>query len=187
MNVRSLVASKLLESDAVDALTRIVTEMEHDLLVEAAHLEDATGADYLQTIPDKEDRREALEALIQQHLHGDLDEWTVEYVLESKLENAERAQSYLGMETGEWEAQVEKWADAYRGQSESGLPDMTDREVAERHVRDVWGVDLDTFETEVVEWSEQQALRRAIATPLLTVKQSIQESRAALEGDGSEG
>ncbi|MEA5388347.1 hypothetical protein VB779_15745 [Haloarculaceae archaeon H-GB11] len=86
---------------------------------------------------------------------------------------------YAEMSGEEWEQQISRWADSYRAQA-PGTLDETDRELADHHVEGQWGVSLDRFEAEVVEFDRQRALTDLLAGPSEATEQAVKTNTEVL-------
>ncbi|WP_058365053.1 hypothetical protein [Haloparvum sedimenti] len=110
---------------------------------------------------DREDRVDQLEAMIGARLAGNPWALYVDEVAPETLTDADDAAQYAGMDPEDWQAQIESWADYYREQGMEG----TDRELAAGHVSAKFGVDLDTFEDEIVAWTPTATYERLFRAP----------------------
>jgi len=143
------IAGRLLETDAMDHLTRVLAQSEHELLQAAQALDEAHGNDTIQNVPNIEERQAALKSLLRALVTESLDDVWIEEIAPELLDNPDRAKEYLGMDAEKWDAQRERWADSYR---ENGA-DGTDEQLAAYHVRQTFGVDMEEFEDRVVNWN----------------------------------
>lgn len=178
MNPKNMMAEKAAQTiidntDALDHLTRIIASLETDLLDEVAALQDALDVEHIETVPDADKRADSLKSLAASRIRGDMGGFYVGELLDH-LDNPERAESYLGIEQDEWQSQIETWAQSYR---EQGISDYSDRELADHHIRDIWGVTIDQFEEQVVNWNESQVMRRVLAGNLQTAREGIARCR----------
>lgn len=168
------------QSGALEAVANIIAGLETELLDEVAALEDAAGIDHIDAVPDQEERRETLLALVQAKMGGDPREFYVSEIASQHVENAADAKPYLGLDPEEWESQIATWAESYR--SKGAGSDMTDREIAEEHVRRKFGVSLSEFERNIVEWEQSDMLRRVLAGNVETAIEGVGVVRSELEG-----
>lgn len=158
--MKKKVLGSLLDSGAVENLTLVIAEAEHELLTAARRLEDAQGLDVLTGDPAPVDARQAALKNLLKALVGDsFGETWMEEVGSELLDEPDRAAQYLGTDGDEWDAQVARWAEFYRDAGATG----DDRALAEHHVRETFGVDLDTFERRVVEFDKGAEAERLFA------------------------
>jgi len=123
--------------------------------------------------PDPEERVTELAEAVGAHVVGDA--WTlyVDQLAPDKLKNADRASQFAGLDADEWDAQIEKWADGFRERAGDAVADRTDRDLADVHVYETFGVDLDTFEKEIVGFEPGRVFQTVVAGPLETHTEGI--------------
>ncbi len=164
--MKKKVLMSLLDSKAAHSLTSVLAEIEHELLTSAKEVDDALGGERIDRVPGVDARKEALRAVLQAIATDSVrDVWTDE-MLPELVENPGRAESYVGMDADKWEEQMGRWADSYRDAGAEG----SDRVLADHHVRDVFGVGLDTFERRIVEFSENEEAERLVAANFRAVR-----------------
>jgi len=168
------------KSDAVDHLANVIAGLEIEILAEVVMLQNALEVEAVDGVPDQDERKEMLTELAQSQIAGDLDGFYVEHVLAEHVDQADRAKSYLGMDTDEWTEQIEAWAESYRETVEG---DWTDRDLAEYHVRNVWDVTLEEFENRVIAYDQGEVMKSAMAGNMLAAKQAIRRCREEVEAD----
>lgn len=166
--------SKLMDSDAATNLTGIIAEVENELLHAAKPLDDELGTGHIDRVPAVEERRDALKALLEAVATDSMKEvWVVE-ILPEIVENPDKAEQYVGMgaESEAWEAKQAKWADGWRSRGAEG----SDRALAEHHVPDTFGTDLETFEDRVVGFEPGEEAERLFAANFRAVKRVLEDA-----------
>lgn len=165
---------------------------------------EALGVDPPADRKPREERVDELCRLVEAHLEDDLWGFYVAEQAPEGLENVEAAREHADASDAEWAATVRQWAEAApdgdgpgdgdgRGRREDGDKGTdgdrddaraTERERADRLVRQRFGVDLETFEQSVVQWSRERTLKNALRGPidadvrrLRLATQVIEESR----------
>lgn len=171
------------ESEQVQAIVTIVAELEYRQLEAVEDLHDALDVDGLEVNGDREARREQLKALVEAIANQNITDYWFEEVASEHIENAEKATAYAGIEEDEWESQIGQWSRAYRRR----LPDrehegMTDRDLAAEHIFNKFGVGIEEFEREVVQFSEGDALRNALARNFEAVEAGIDAATNEVDG-----
>jgi len=165
-------------SETIEPVTEILAGLEAGLLTAAARRTQAADIEGgVGKVPDEEARAEQLEGLIEASMNGTLGEFWIDEVASEHLEAPDTAKEYIGMDAEEWDAQLGRWADAYREQLPEGSDGRkdSDRSLAEHHVREVFGVDLETFEREIVEWDESEGLRKLMVGPTRTARDTFNQ------------
>ena len=173
-------ARRMLNNEQAEAVFRIVSTVERALTASVKEQHDALGIDEIGALPDPEDRAEELHQLAIAKVNGRFPAFAVENQYGSRLENAEEAAEFAALDVDEWEEQKAEWADRYRSQGVEG----TDEELAEAHIRARYDVDMATFETLVVDWSddrEARELERIVTSGLKTAQNGIDRTTAVLE------
>ena len=172
------------EHPAAQALVDIIVELEYSQLEAVEELHAALDVDALDVQKDRDDRREQLLTVIDAVSPGgrDLETMWFEDVASEHVENPERAQSYAGLSEEEWTEQIGKWADVWRGHLD-GAAAMTDRELAAVHVERRFGVDLEEFEANVVEYSRGEALETLLASNFEAVEHGIRTATSEVQPD----
>lgn len=170
-------AESLEDNPDVKAVTGAFAELEREQReairehLEALGIED----DRLPELPDHEERTgqmmDALAVRLQSH-RGPWDLYADNFAPEA-LET-DLAEQYAGLEADEWADVREGWVAAYR---DRGVADtFTDEELVEHYVRDTFGVDLETFEAEVVGFDAGEAFETCIAGPFQTNTMALEEA-----------
>lgn len=171
----------LLESEASSKLTGIIAQVEHELLEAAKPIDDALELGYVDRVPDVEDRADALKTLLEAVATDNMERvWCVE-ILPEIVDDPKRAEQYVGMESDEWQAQIERWADAYREQGATG----TDRALARHHVNDVFGCEFDVFEDRVVGFSRGEEAERLFAANFRAVREVLDAAAEEVNDGGN--
>ena len=172
-------ARRFLKSNQAEALIGILTEIERALIASVEEQHEALGLDGFGNLPDTDDRAAELRQLALAKLDGSLPEYIVENY-DDHLENADEAAQFAGIEADEWAEQKEQWAQDYR---EQGM-DAPDEALVDAHLRARYGVDLETFENLVVNWSDKREaaeLENILASGFRTAKDGIEQTTAVLE------
>lgn len=172
------------ESEKAQAVTRVLADVEHRQLDALADLEDALGVDVVDVQEDREERQKKLLDVIEAVASNDLKGWWFNEVAAEHLENADDAKHYAGIDSEEWQAQIGRWAEMYREKGHG--EDMTDRELAAYHVRTRFGVDLGTWEREVINWSPMSSVEAVLGGNLLAVESALGELTKAVENGAVE-
>lgn len=115
---------------------------------------------------DKEERIDAICAALAARMSGDPWQLWLDHVAPAGFENGERAKRYAG-DVGKYEASKAAWVEEYRANDAVPTDGVSDDEIAEQHVSDVFGVDLDTFEEEVVGWSAAETFETVVVGGLV--------------------
>lgn len=174
-----LMARQLSNSGAAEKLTQILASLEREQLEAAQEMEDAHEINHIGTLPDVEDRQEALMELLQAVVTGEFGEFWDENVLPSLVDEPERAASYRDMDTDAWEEQMGRWADTYRNQGATG----SDRDLAEFHVRETFGSELEEFEAQIVDWNPGAEVEQLFAGNFRAVRDSMYKTAEIAGGD----
>lgn len=161
-NPKLAMAKNALESEWAAATLAIVAHRERQLVEHVDELHDELGLDGIDDIPDPDDRVEQIRAFALAMIDDSAAEWWVEHVLADRIDNASEAAQYADLDPEEWADQREQWADTYREQGVDGTTD----ELAAAHTRARYGLDLDEFESVVVEWSDDRQ-REAVESVML--------------------
>jgi len=172
------VMQKLKNEGVIANLTAVIADAECEILTAAKRLDDATGQGIIESVPDREERRDDLGALVEALGKNEMPELWIENVAPELLDTTDGIEGYLGMDADEWEAQIERWADFYRENGSEG----SDRALADHHIRGKWGVDIETFEQRVVEWSQGKAAERLFAANFRAAVTVMHGAADELEG-----
>lgn len=178
-----MLAEQLVESEAIEELCRVIATMERRQLAAVADLHEELDVAMIDDLPDVEERREELQVLIRALMGGDLQEVFLERIdLPS-----EEVEPYLGLDDGEWQAQIEEWAQRYRSQAPGAVQGRTDRDLARQHVRNKWDVDLATFEAMIVGFDPAETAELVFTGNMQTVRQGIERATEEVRDGESDG
>jgi hypothetical protein len=161
---------QLLDSGMTENLTEVLASAENELLTTAKRMEEAHGTETLGELPTVEERQAALKRLIEALVTDSVDDVWMEQIAPALLDEPEKARSYLAMDESEWADQIERWAEFYRENGAEG----DDRALAEHHVQQTFGVDLETVEERVVDWSSGEEAERIFAGNFRAVRRSME-------------
>ncbi|WP_436924966.1 hypothetical protein [Halosimplex amylolyticum] len=178
--MRKQIAKYLSRTEHVRSAAEVLAGLEHEQLQAAAALSDAAGLGYDIDVPDQEVRTDAIAAVIRGMLGGDFEDWWRQNVATEQLEKAPPKQ-YVGAGKGStaWESQIEDWA----GKIEAAGGEGSERHLADVACQDVYGVGLDEFEAEVLEWDRGQSAKRLIAGNFRAVRDVMQDAATELQED----
>ncbi|QKY16409.1 hypothetical protein [Halorubrum sp. CBA1229] len=170
-------ALKQMMEKEITAYAATLAAMERDqreamrTLAEAADADpDTLGLD--EPPADEERVSQLVDAIVAQQT-GDLWGLYVDHVAPEELTNADRAEQFADVEADEWAAQIETWAEKYRDRAGDAVADQTDREIADTHTRETFGLGLDEFEAEVVDRDPARLLQSLVAGPIETHTDAI--------------
>ncbi len=165
------------------ALSQVVAQRERAQLQLAQRLAEASDADVaVEELPDVEERAAQLEAMAEAASQASLDGWYFGEFAPDHLDNAERAQAYAGLNDDEWQAQKQSWAENYRSTSPEADA-YSDDELAALHVENTFGVPLEEFEANVVDFRPGEAIQDVLTTNLRTVEAVMQAVAEDMEGE----
>lgn len=164
------------DSDAIRAVSTVFAGIERDLHdAVTAHYE-ALGIEPPDDGPPIETRIEQLESLVRHHVSGDLWAYFVAEQAPDRLENADSARVFAGQDDAEWQASLERLA-AAAPENRNG----TVRERADAVARARFGLDIETFESRIVDWSPERTLRRALRGQIDADIERLRLATTALE------
>jgi len=152
------------ETPIGQAFVDVLTQIEANHAAELNRAFSVTDSDI--SVPyDQSHRREQLLGLIDAVADHEVDDWWWSEVAPELFDDPENARSYVGLDNDEWHEQLREW---YRSYYDAGVVDepLEDANraaigrVADRHVRSTFGVSLDEFVADVVNWSEVEAGQR---------------------------
>jgi len=89
----------------------------------------------------------------------------VDHVAPDDLTNTDQAADFAGMDADAWNQQLDEWVAAIRDRAGDAVADRSDRELANAHVTETFGVDLETFEDEVIDFEPQRVLQEIVLGP----------------------
>ncbi|MFB6087846.1 MAG: hypothetical protein ABEJ85_04935 [Haloarculaceae archaeon] len=165
------------------ALAEVVAKRERAQLRLAQRLAEASDAEVsVDELPDVEERAGQLEAMAERASQADLVGWYFEEFAPEYLDNPERATAYAGLNDDEWTAQKAAWAENYRSTSPEAET-YSDEELAGIHVENTFGVSLEEFESNVVDWRPGEAIQDVLTTNLRTVEAVMGAVADDLEGE----
>ncbi|MCT9095272.1 hypothetical protein [Haloarchaeobius sp. HME9146] len=180
------VAQDPTESEHIQALVTVVTEIEDRQISAVEELHDSLGIEGLERTKTTEERRDQLLSLVDVMAKGEFEEWWFGEVIADHLDNPDDARSYAALSDEEWETQKERWADTYRDRAPEEFERCSDEEIAGLHIERKWGVSLSEFEREVVNYSRAEALETVLAGNLQAVEAGVQHATNAVEAGGTE-
>jgi len=181
------VAQDPTESELIQALVHILVTLEYRQLQAVEGLHDALEIEGLEITRAKEAREEQLLALVDAIASREFENWWFKDVIGGKLENADDAMAYAGLDSDEWEAQKQTWAVTWRDRGGEEFAEQSDEDLARLHVERKFGVTLAEFEREVVGWSRRDAIRTILAGNFEAVEDGIRAATATVqEGDECE-
>lgn len=180
--MREQFAKWLSGSEHVRSAAEVLSGLEQEQLQAAAALSDTAGLGYDIDVPAREDRTDAIAAVIEGMLGGDFEEWWRQNVATEQLDKAP-PKKYVGAgkDSTEWEAQVEDWAEKVRAAGGSG----STRHLASVACQDVYGVPLGEFEQEVLDWDRSREAKMLIAGNFRAVRDIMQDATEALQAEES--
>lgn len=177
------VAQNPTESEYVQALVTILTELEHRQLEAVEQLHDAAGIEGVEVTSTREEREQQLIDLVDAVASGSFEDYWFREVVGEHIEQPDAAQAYAGLSEEEWQTQLETWADGYLSRNERQFEGISDRKIAAVHVKNVFGVSLGEFEREVVGFERKEALRAVLAGNFEAVEAGISAATAEVNAD----
>lgn len=154
----------------MQALSEVVAKRERAQLQLAQRLADASDADVsVDELPDVEERAAQLETMAERASQADLVGWYFEEFAPDHLDNPEKAVAYAGLNDDEWTNQKAAWAKNYRSTSPEAEA-YSDEDLAGLHVENTFGVPLEEFEANVVDFRPSEAIQDVLTTNLRTVE-----------------
>jgi hypothetical protein len=173
------------DSDRVQAVAEVLTEIERAqraAVMDQRETLDVDPGDGVDRI-DPEERKTEVCDLVDAYTPGGpslVDIWLERCAPDGlDVDDPTTLSHYVEMSAEEWEQQITRWADSYRAQAPGKLKE-TDRQVAAQHVEAQWGIPLDRFESEVVEFDRREALTDLLAGPSKTTEQAIERNTEVL-------
>lgn len=158
-------------SDEVRAVAAALAGIERDLHEAIQDHYEALGIEPPADREPADERVEQLGRLVDYHLRDDLWGYFVAEQAPEGLQNPEKAEQYAGMDDERWQETIQEWADGEEGS-------------AADVVRERFGVELDTFETRVVEWTPERTLRMALRGRVDTDIERLRVATEALKRSG---
>jgi head-tail adaptor len=153
-------------SEEVRAVATALAGLERNLHDAVQDHYEALGVDPPADRQPREQRIEELCRLVEAHLDDDLWGFYVAEQAPESLENADAGREHAGKSEEEWAATVARWAEAAPDAEDGAAANASERERADRIARRRFGVDLETFERSVVEWSRERTLKNALRAPI---------------------
>lgn len=141
------------DSEQVRAVAAALAGLERDLHEAIQDHYDALGVEPPADREAPEKRIDQLSRLVDHHLRGDLWGYFVAEQAPEGFENPGEAERYAG-DRDAWDEALDRWGVAAEPGDE---PTAADRVVRER-----FGIDRETFEQQVVEWTPERTLRIAL-------------------------
>ncbi|MDH5019040.1 hypothetical protein [Halobacterium rubrum] len=166
----------------MQALSQVVAQRERAQLQLAQRLADASDADVsVDELPDVEERAAQLETMAERASQADLVGWYFEEFAPDYLDEPARAKPYAGLNDDEWQAQKQAWAQNYRSTSPEADA-YSDDELAALHVENTFGVPLEEFRQNVVDFRPGEAIQDVLTTNLRTVEAVMTAVADDMEG-----
>jgi hypothetical protein len=166
----------------MQALSQVVAQRERAQLQLAQRLADASEADVsVDELPDVEERAAQLETMAERASQADLVGWYFEEFAPDYLDEPARAKPYAGLNDDEWQAQKQAWAQNYRSTSPEADA-YSDDELAALHVENTFGVPLEEFRRNVVDFRPGEAIQDVLTTNLRTVEAVMTAVAEDMEG-----
>lgn len=165
-------------SDSIEELANIIATLEYRQLEAVQELHAELGIDGAISVQKtREERAQQIEDLAKTAIgNRTLTEYWFEEV--APIQRPEKAAKYAGIDEDEWQRQIERWADAYRNH---GADDsMSDRDLAARHVASTFDVDIETFEDEVIDFTQGQVLEAVLGGNFLAVESGIRSATTTI-------
>lgn len=153
------VMPKLMDSDMVETTTAVLAKAEYSVVARAAVLDEQIDAGVVDSPETVEDRQDELQGLMSALIQEEVSEWWLDEIAPKRYDNPERLEPYLGIDPEEWQTKIEQKAKMYRQRGAEG----SDATLMAHHVRETFGVSIDRFEREVVEWSVGEAATQVFA------------------------
>jgi len=156
------------DSEYIRATARVLAEMEQRPRQSYLQVADAAGIEPETTPADVEDRVDTLCDVIAAKAPGGpsmIEAWLRNRLPEEIEEDTpESLKCYAQMDNSEWQGQIGQWADLIRNQHD-GLDGYSDRDLANHHTENHWGVSIDRFESVVVDLTTEQAMDDLLTQP----------------------
>lgn len=173
------------ETQLAQAAAHSLTTVEHRLAeaIDSAHETAGTGE---QLQHDPEERMNSLLSLADAVADQRVQQWWFDQVGAYVLDDPERAQSYVGMDGDEWREQLRRWYRQYRtaGVVDTPLADADPAEigdVADRHIRETFGVSLREFVAMVVNWDRGEQLEGVMVGPIQQFTAQVHQLEREIE------
>lgn len=176
------------EMPQAKALASILSASEYQLFQAIDRLVDAANAGDFAVSQTAEERRDELLSMADAFADDEFDTWWWETVAPDFLDNPKKARQSAGLSKDQWQERMSTWAETYRERAgpEHAVQSMTDAQVAAFHVEDTFGVDLDTFSDEVVEWDRVEHAEGLARKNLQAAVGTIHQVAAHLEHEDAD-
>lgn len=148
------------DSEEVRAVAAALAGLERDLHEAIQDHYEALGVDPPADREAPEERIDQLQRLVDHHLRDDLWGYFVAEQAPEGLQNPAEAERYAGLEAAAWNRILEEWVAEASG-TENEAADGGES-IADRVVRERFGLDRATFEEQVVGWTPERTLRIAL-------------------------
>lgn len=173
------------ETPLGQAIAHSLTTVEHRLAaaIDSAHETAGTGE---RVRHDPDDRKDSLLSLADAVADQRVQQWWFENVGAHLLDNHERAQGYVGLSGQEWHDQLRRWYEQYHdaGVVDEPLSEADPTrigEVADRHIRETFGVPLRDFVAAVVNWSRGEQLQGVMFGPIQQYTAQVRQLEREIE------
>lgn len=173
------------ETPLAQAAAHSLTTVEHRLAeaIDSAHETAGTGE---QLQHDPEERMNSLLSLADAVADQRVQQWWFENVGAYVLDQPDRAQGYVGLSGQEWREQLRRWYDQYHeaGVVDTPLGEATPAEigdVADRHIRETFGVSLREFVAMVVNWDRGEQLEAVMIGPIQQFSTQVRRLEEEIE------
>jgi len=173
------------ETQLAQAAAHSLTTVEHRLAaaIDSAHETAGTGE---QLGHDPEERMTSLLSLADAVADQRVEEWWFENVGAFVLDQPDRAKGYVGLSAEEWHDQLRRWYEQYH---EAGVvetpPGDADParigEVADRHIRETFGLGLRDFVAMVVNWDRGEQLEGVMVGPIQQFTAQVRQLEREIE------
>ncbi|SEN04607.1 hypothetical protein SAMN05216388_1001237 [Halorientalis persicus] len=158
------------ETPIAQAVATSLTTVEHRLAaaIDSAHEAAGTGE---RIRHDPDERKDSLLSLADAVAEQRVQDWWFENVGAYLLDNHERAKGYVGLSGDEWRGQLRRWYEQYHeaGVVDTPLDEADPAEigtVADRHIRETFGISLREFVAAIVNWSRGEQLQGVMFGPI---------------------
>ncbi|MWG32966.1 hypothetical protein [Halomarina oriensis] len=170
-----MIAKKIIETplfdDVMGVVGAILSELERDNRVAVREHVDALameGIDVdaeLSPLPEEDERVATIRETVRALVDGEAAVWGLWCAAGPEEFDGEKASDFVGLDTEEWEAKQTQWGDLYRENGGETFSGATDREIADVHLQETFGMDVDEFEERVIGWTKADALDDLVAGP----------------------
>lgn len=172
------------ESEEVRAVAAALAGLERDLHDAIQDHYEALGVDPPADREPAEERIDQLQRLVDHQLRGDLWGYFAAEQAPDGLENPDEAERYAGMDQAAWDRTLKTWV--AEAQAEGGENADDEDALADRIVRERFGISRETFENRVVEWTPERTLRIALRGRTDADIERLRVATRALRGDSGD-